>query len=77
MSILSKPRLNQQLSSTESEVRLHSYSDIHPPPPPPGTIPQATQAETCVYNCTVLPSAATRDVQTGIDSLFVTSSSTE
>ena len=31
--ILSKPRLSQQLRSTESEVRLHSYRD-HPPTPP-------------------------------------------
>ena len=29
--ILSKPKLNQQLSSTEFEVRLHSYIEIHPP----------------------------------------------
>ena len=28
---LSKPKLNQQLSSTEFEVRLHSYIEIHPP----------------------------------------------
>ena len=27
--ILSKPKLNQNLSSTEFEARLHSYSDIH------------------------------------------------
>ena len=26
---LSKPKLNQQLISTEFEVRLHSYSEIH------------------------------------------------
>ena len=34
--ILSKPKLNHssQLNSTEFEVRLHSYSDIHHPPPP-------------------------------------------
>ena len=34
---LSKPKLNQNLSSTEFEVRLHSYSDIHPTTHPPGT----------------------------------------
>ena len=31
--ILSKPKLNQQLSSTEFEVRLHSYPEVHHPPP--------------------------------------------
>ena len=31
---LSKPTFNQQLNSTEFEVRLHSYPVIHPPPPP-------------------------------------------
>ena len=31
---MSKPKLNQNLSSTEFEVRLHSYSDIHHPTPP-------------------------------------------
>ena len=37
--LLSKPKLNQNLSSTEFEVRLHSYSDIHHPTTttPPGT----------------------------------------
>ena len=30
---LSQPKLNQQLSSTEFEIRLHSYIEIHPPPP--------------------------------------------
>ena len=37
--LLSKPKLNENLSSTEFEVRLHSYSDIHPPHPTthPGT----------------------------------------
>ena len=34
--ILSKPRLSQQLCSTESEVGLHSYRD--PPPPTTGTL---------------------------------------
>ena len=29
---LSQPKLNQQLSSTEFEVRLHSYRVIHPTP---------------------------------------------
>ena len=29
---LSKPKLNQQLSSREFEVRLHSYIEIHPTP---------------------------------------------
>ena len=28
---LSKPKLNQQLNSTEFKVRLHSYREIHPP----------------------------------------------
>ena len=28
---LSQPKFNQQLSSTEFEVRLHSYPVIHPP----------------------------------------------
>ena len=32
---LSKPKLNQQLNSTEFEVRLHSYPMIHPTPPHP------------------------------------------
>ena len=32
--LLSKPKLNQNLSSIEFEVRLHSYSDIHPTTPP-------------------------------------------
>ena len=35
--LLSKPKLNQQLSSTEFEVRLHPYIEIHPTThPPPG-----------------------------------------
>jgi hypothetical protein len=29
---LSQPKFNQQLSSTEFEVRLHSYTVIHHPP---------------------------------------------
>ena len=33
ISILSKPKLNQQLSSKEFEVRLHSYPEVHQPPP--------------------------------------------
>ncbi len=33
MFILSKPKLNHQLNSTEFEVRLHSYIEIHPPHP--------------------------------------------
>ena len=35
--ILSQPKLNQQLSSTEFEVRLHSYMYIHHHPPPKQT----------------------------------------
>ena len=31
--ILSKPKFNQQLNWTEFEVRLHSYTVIHPTPP--------------------------------------------
>ena len=31
---LSKPKLNQQINSTEFEVRLHSYPIIHPTPHP-------------------------------------------
>ena len=31
--ILSQPKLNEQLSSTEFEVRIHSYPVIHHPPP--------------------------------------------
>ena len=46
--LLSKPKLNQDLSSIEFEVRLHSYSDI-PPTTPPGTIPQqAAGRDLCV-----------------------------
>ena len=30
---LSQPKFNQQISSTEFEVRLHSYTVIHHPPP--------------------------------------------
>jgi hypothetical protein len=30
--LLSKPKLNQQLNSTEFEVRIHSYIIIHPTP---------------------------------------------
>ena len=36
--LLSQPKLNQQLSSTEFEVRLHSYIEIHPPHNPPQTL---------------------------------------
>ena len=32
--LLSKHKLNQQLISTEFEVRLRSYREIHPTPPP-------------------------------------------
>ena len=28
--VLSKPKLNHQLNSTEFEVRLHSYTEVHP-----------------------------------------------
>ena len=34
---LSQPKLNQQLSSTEFEVRLHSYKEIHHHPQPTTT----------------------------------------
>ena len=33
--LLSKPKLNQKLNSTEFEVRLHSYRDPPTPPTPP------------------------------------------
>ena len=76
---LSKPKLNQNLSSTEFEVRLHSYSDIHHPPPP--TTRNYTPGKQGRDNCTTVQSLpvqplstdSTRDVQTGIDCLFVTS----
>ena len=57
--ILSKPKLNQNLSSTEFEVRLHSYSDIHPPPTQELTMlwllltGQAEQGRDRLYNCTL------------------------
>ena len=31
--LLSKPKLNHRLNSTEFEVRLHSYREVHHPPP--------------------------------------------
>ena len=34
MEVLSQPKLKQQLSSTEFEVRLHSYREVHHHPPP-------------------------------------------
>jgi hypothetical protein len=46
---MSQPKFNQQLSSTEFEVRLHSYTVIHPTTPPP---PQTSQAGR-LYNYTV------------------------
>ena len=58
---LSKPKHNQQLKSTEVEVILHSYREVHlTPPQPPQTLcvfdvvnsPASRQA-VCVYNCTV------------------------
>ena len=30
---MSKPKLNHQLNSTEFEVRLHSYTEVHPTTP--------------------------------------------
>ena len=59
---MSKPKLNQQLSSTEFEVRLHSYRHIHPPhhtnsPCPASrgplctTVQSQTSAATLNYNC--------------------------
>ena len=32
--VLSKPKLNHHLNSTEFEVRLHSYTEVHHPTPP-------------------------------------------
>ena len=58
---LSNPRLNQQLSSTESEGRLQSDNDIHPPYPPhhhPGTLSVVVVVRTAVTS--PRPSASTR-----------------
>ena len=41
--VLSKPKLNYQLNSTEFEVRLHSYTEVHHPPPPPHKLNLYTQ----------------------------------
>ena len=58
--LLSNPRLNQQLSSTESEGRLHSDNDIHPTPPThhPGTLSVVVVVRTAVTS--PRPSASTR-----------------
>ena len=59
--LLSNPRLNQQLSSTESEGRLQSDNDIHPTHPPhhhPGTLSVVVVVRTAVTS--PRPSASTR-----------------
>ena len=61
--LLSKPKLNHQLNSTEFEVRLHSYLVIHPPTTHhklnlyTQNWEELTTAQlasgTCLYKCTV------------------------
>jgi hypothetical protein len=54
---LSKPKLNQQLNSTEFEVRLHSYPVIHPPHTNSLLLLSAPASQAVrLYNCTVTDS---------------------